>query len=241
MIINIGEVTMAKRPVFVPNNNINNYFETVNIEFEWYSGFSVSQKQKSIKSLHTNFIKKYENKNILEISSKSMNALGIQLSAFNLKMKCENGKVYTVESLFQSSKVFKDGTNNKDLLDKTSLEAKQEARLRNHKELECFDYFGYRWELEPKTMFYDWLYINAVSQNKKLLEELVKYDAFTDIEFNPNKSLNCQAKSAAMLITLYNNNLLEIALQSVENFKKIILQNNNEKYIKEEAYQISLF
>ena len=232
---------MAKRPVFVPNNNMNNYFDTVDIEFQWYSGFSVSQKQRSVRSLHTNFINKYEDKKILEISSKSMNSLGVQLSAFNLKMKCDDGKVYTVESLFQSSKVFKDGTNNKDLLDKTSLEAKQEARLRNHKELEYFDYFGYKWGLEPKTMFYDWLYINAVYQNKKLLEELVKYDAFTDIEFNPNKSLNCQAKSAAMLITLYRNNLLERALQSIESFKEIVMQNKKEKFIKEETYQRSFF
>ncbi|HBF8686554.1 hypothetical protein KWV42_10450 [Clostridioides difficile] len=232
---------MAKRPVFVVNNNMINFFDTVNTEFEWYSGFSISQKQKSIKSLHTNFINQFENKNILEISSKSMNNLGVQLSAFNLKIKCDNGKSYTVESLFQSSKVFKDGTDNKDLLDKTSLEAKQEARSRNTKELVYFDYFGYKWELEPKTMFYDWLYINAVAQNKKLLEELVKYDAFTDIEFNPNKSFNCQAKSAAMLVTLYNNNMLEVALQSVENYKQIVMKIKKEKVVKEEVKQLTLF
>lgn len=232
---------MAKRPVFVVNNNMINFFDTVNTEFEWYSGFSISQKQKSIKSLHTNFLNQFENKNILEISSKSMNNLGVQLSAFNLKIKCDNGKSYTVESLFQSSKVFKDGTDNKDLLDKTSLEAKQEARSRNTKELVYFDYFGYKWELEPKTMFYDWLYINAVAQNKKLLEELVKYDAFTDIEFNPNKSFNCQAKSAAMLVTLYNNNMLEVALQSVENYKQIVMNIKKEKVVKEEVKQLTLF
>ena len=232
---------MAKRPVFVVNNSMINFFDTVNTEFEWYSGFSISQKQKSIKSLHANFRNKFENKNILEISSKSMNNLGVQLSAFNLKIKCDNGKLYTVESLFQSSKVFKDGTDNKDLLDKTSLEAKQEARLRNTKELVYFDYFGCKWELEPKTMFYDWLYINAVAQNKKLLVALVKYDAFTDIEFNPNKSFNCQAKSAAMLVTLYNNNILEVALESVENYKQIVMHIKKENVIKEEVKQLTLF
>ena len=61
------------------------------------------------------------------------------------------------------------------------------------------------------------------------------------IEFNPNKSLNCQAKSAAMLITLYRNNLLERALQSIESFKEIVMQNKKEKFIKEETYQRSFF
>lgn len=231
---------MAKRPVFVVNNNMINFYDTVDIEFEWYSGFSIAQKQKSINALHRNFINEYKDKNILEISSKSMNSIGVQLSAFNLKLKCNNGKVYTVESLFQSSKVFTDGTNNKDLLEKTSLEAKQEAKLRSKKELECFECFGYKWELEPKTMFYDWLYINAVAQNKNLLNELIKYDAFTDIEFNPNKSFNCQAKSAAMIVSLYNNNMLERALESVKNYKEIILNNKVEK-VTEEIQQLTLF
>lgn len=240
MIINFGEEIMAKRPVFVVNNNMINFYDTVDIEFEWYSGFSIAQKQKSINALHRNFINEYKDKNILEISSKSMNSIGVQLSAFNLKLKCNNGKVYTVESLFQSSKVFTDGTNNKDLLEKTSLEAKQEAKLRSKKELECFECFGYKWELEPKTMFYDWLYINAVAQNKNLLNELIKYDAFTDIEFNPNKSFNCQAKSAAMIVSLYNNNMLERALESVKNYKEIILNNKVEK-VTEEIQQLTLF
>lgn len=232
---------MAKRPVFVANNNMTSFCDTVNVEFDWYSGFSVSQKQKSINSLHSNFINEYKGKKVLEISSKSMDSLGVQLSAFNLKMKGEDGKIYTVESLFQSSKAFKDGTDNKDLLEKNSLEAKQEAKLRNNKELECFNYFGYKWKLEPKTMFYDWLYINAVCQNENLLNELIKYDAFTDIEFNPNKSFNCQAKSAALLVSLYNNDMLDKTLKSVENYKSIVMGKNTEKFKVEDTKQLSLF
>ena len=41
--------------------------------------------------------------------------------------------------------------------------------------------------LNPKTIFYDWLYINAVLENPLLAAELLKYNAFTDIEFNPKK------------------------------------------------------
>ena len=37
-------------------------------------------------------------------------------------------------------------------------------------------------------MFYDWIYINALYKNKEIFNELIKYNAFTDIEFNPNKA-----------------------------------------------------
>ena len=33
-------------------------------------------------------------------------------------------------------------------------------------------------------------------------ENLEIYDAFTDIEFNPNKSINCQARSCALFLAL---------------------------------------
>ena len=34
------------------------------------------------------------------------------------------------------------------------------------------------------------------------------YDAFTDIEFNPDKSLNCQARAAAMFVALNREGLI---------------------------------
>ncbi len=58
--------------------------------FEWYSGFAVSQKQKSIKSLHNAILKADVNAKPLEISTKSMEAIGIKLSAFNLKINSYN-------------------------------------------------------------------------------------------------------------------------------------------------------
>jgi len=36
----------------------------------------------------------------------------------------------------------------------------------------------------------------------------MKYEAFTDIEFNPEKSINCQAYSIAMFVSLSKRNLL---------------------------------
>ena len=71
---------------------------------------------------------------------------------------------------------------------------------------------------EPKSFFYDWLYVNAVSQDDSIMRSLVEYDAFTDIEFNPKKSFSCQARSAAILVSIYRKGILERCLESPELF-----------------------
>ena len=43
---------MAKRPIFIVSEDPNFLFIEKEIEFEWFAGLSVSQKQKSINSLH---------------------------------------------------------------------------------------------------------------------------------------------------------------------------------------------
>ena len=90
-----------------------------------------------------------------------------------------------------------------------------------------FDFQGELWDNEPKTAFYDWLYINAVNQKldndtEFLFENISGYTAFTDIEFNPKKSLNCQARSCAVFVSLVRKNLLSIALESRESFLDIL-------------------
>ncbi|MFP3398368.1 hypothetical protein SB749_18775, partial [Brevibacterium sp. SIMBA_078] len=88
----------------------------------------------------------------------------------------------------------------------------------------------------PKTLFYDWLYLNALSLNEELIKEVIKYDAFTDIEFNPGKSINCQARSVALFVALYKTGELEEALSSEDNFKKIAFKHqlNKENVKKQE-------
>ena len=63
--------------------------------------------------------------------------------------------------------------------------------------------------LIPRTAFYDWLYINALMENADLAEQVMEYDAFTDIEFNPNKSINCQARAAALFVAMKKLGRLE--------------------------------
>jgi len=199
---------MAVRPIFVPALMGNTLVDRIPVEFEWFPGFSKEQKQRSISSLHENSVKKLGLSSILEISSKSADALGVALSAFNLKRDLE-GYASSIESLFQGSKVFVSGGPYVDIYSRSSLDAKRDPRLKTSGKLVEFDFFGERWPLFPRSAFYDWLYISTLLQHRDRLVKLLNYDAFTDIEFNPQKSINCQAYSAALLVSLLRRGLID--------------------------------
>ena len=215
---------MAKKKYF-KIDLINNKVEEKEIEYIFSPGFAKIQKEKNIKSIKENIEKKegFENK-ILEISTKSDTDLGVKLSAFNLSIKTKKDRIISVEMLFQSSKKFEKGGPFLDILDKDSKFAKKDTRLRESGELVSFIYKGEKWELEPKTLFYDWLYINVLNINieeKKInLKEIKKYQIFTDVEFNHEKSINCQARSLALYIVLHNMKQLKKSLKDKEVFKK---------------------
>ena len=221
-------IAMAKRPAFfVGDYDSRDFVKKESFNFTWYPGFAITQKQKSIQDFHNSIQNKYKNISVLEISSKSKVIYGIKLSAFNLSFKF-NGRFISVESAFQSSKVFENGGPYIDILYKSSLEAKKDYRIKNGKNLLYFSFFKEKWDLVPTTLFYDWIYLKALTQphNKNLADYILKFDCFTDIEFNPEKSFNCQAGSVALYKYLYINNLLDIALSSRDNYINII----NNKY-----------
>lgn len=211
---------MATRPIFCPILNQGSDVGVVErmMDFKWYPGMATSQKQKSIKELHmvahNNGIGA-----ILEVSSKSYDELGVSLSAFNLcittKLKKQS---FTVETAFQGSKVFERGGPYLDLIGMDSLAAKKDLRLKESGNLTHFEFFGRKFPNTPRTFFYDWLYINALVQNKELAVQVEKYDAFSDIEFNPKKSINCQAYAIALYVSLSKSGLLGQALASPDSF-----------------------
>ncbi len=184
---------MAERPVFFIRQG---KVVSEMISFEWFPGFAVSQKQKSIESLHNAVLKANIGGKPLEISTKSKEAIGIKLSAFNLKLNN-----YTLENIFQSAKVFENGGPYLDLLDVPPKDAKRDNRLYNSGKLGEFCYQNESFPLNPKTVFYDFIYIAAVKQSlgTEEINEISNYNCFTDIEFNPTKSINTQARSAAII------------------------------------------
>lgn len=209
---------MASRPIFAPKLYGDIGVNEFQIEFKWHPGMAVVQKQKSIDELH-NSAKRDNINSILEVSSKSKDELGRNLSAFNLMITTKIKKqVFSVENAFQSSKVYDNGGPYLDLLNTSAREAKKDSRLKTSGNLIRFKFFGVEYPTEPKTFFYDWLYVNALAQNEQLVFAASLYDAFTDIEFNPVKSINCQAYSISIFYSLVKNNLLKEALLSPENF-----------------------
>lgn len=212
---------MAVRPVFVVSPDSRHCIRE-NVEFEFFSGFSDKQKKRCINSLHQSYLRTNPGKRVLEISSKSDDELGVRLSAFNLTIQSDDGKEFSVESAFQAGKVFESGGPYLDLLDVPSKVAKRDERLKNSGRVIAFEFGGKRFETEPKTLFYNWLYINTLHLHKDLAGPLLDYDAFTDIEFNPQKSINCQAEAAAVYVSLSRQGLLEEALKDAERFKEIV-------------------
>ena len=210
---------MAKRPFFIPTINEEDLVKTNSVEFTWFSGFAKSQKQKSILSFHESISIELKSDKILEISTKSENKLGIQLSAFNLRINFKNKK-YFLESLFQGSKIFTDQGPHEDIYEKSSIDAKRDKRIKRN-DLKEFSFFGEIFSLDFD--FYSWLYFLALNQNKKLKNDILNYEAFTDIEFNPEKSFNCQAYSAALYSSMVKNKILDSDKEyNINELKKLI-------------------
>ena len=146
---------MAVRPLFVPKDSSVGVTEK-RIDFQWFPGLSASQKKKSIEALHS-VVHEMGYERILEISSKSKVDLGVDLSAFNLRIKTKKyGNEFTVETAFQGSKVFERGGPYKDLFGLDSRSAKKDIRLKESGNLVQFEFFGKKFPLIPRTYFYDW-------------------------------------------------------------------------------------
>ena len=212
---------MAKRPIFLPRLDDRYLVYERYVEFTWSPGMAASQKRKSIADLHKMARKSLNVRRPLEVSSKSEDPVGVALSSFNLSFRTEKGLVLCVECAFQGSKVFEGGGPYRDLYFSKPVDAKRDQRLRTSGEVVGFSFFGQLWPSRPLTAFYDWLYINALMKNEELADVALTYDAYTDIEFNPDRSINCQARSVALYQALFRLGQLHEALASPDAFRSL--------------------
>ena len=206
---------MAIRPGFTIKDG---KIISVNANFDWSGGFALSQKQKNISKLHAAL-----GKPSLEVSTKSTSEIGRRLSAFMLTL---DG--FTLENVFQSSKVFEEGGPFADLLYVNPREAKRDSRLRESGKLTGFFYRGESWPLVPRTAFYDFIYMQAVRECADIedLKKLEDYTFFTDIEFNPKKSINTQARAIViikMLLEMYGGEIPKLDKDSFIEFHKSVV------------------
>lgn len=95
---------------------------------------------------------------------------------------------------------------------------------RNREDLTQFEFDDEVWSTEPITAFYDWLYLRALSElkDKRVLERLGTFSAFSDIEFNPSRSFNCLAKSCALAVAILRADQLEVAIADMHSFLRTI-------------------
>jgi len=211
---------MAQRPVFVPLETGSRLVDEIQISFDWNPGFAPSQKKKNVAALHETAVRKGLTP-LLEISSKSEEEVGQRLSAFNLKIDVGGGKA-SIESAYQGSKVFENGGPYTDLYLVDSRTAKKDPRLRNSGRLIGFRFEGRDYPLSPTTAFYDWLYLSALYPHREWLRRLHNRAGYTDIEFNPEYSLNCQARSFATFVALERRGILEKTISSFDAFKTLL-------------------
>ncbi|MBR6801395.1 MAG: hypothetical protein IKM61_06565 [Eubacteriaceae bacterium] len=212
---------MATRPVYLPKESYPYYIQW-DVDFEYNKGLSASQKQKNIMAIHDKFRNVFPESDVLEISRKSLSELGVSLSAFNLKMYVPSiGKEICVENIYQGGKVFENGMNYPDLYHLSPKDAKRDERLKSSGKIVGFRFEGKDFPANPVNAFYDYIYISALSKNEQLAKEVVKYDGFTDIEFNPKTGLNCQARAAAVFTSLYRLGLTD-KLDDFNEFLRIL-------------------
>lgn len=209
---------MAVRPVFFVAKDGAAYVDVRLIDFGWFPGMAKSQRQKCVDSLHE-AIRAGGTKAVLEISTKSREQLGIKLSAFNLGfIHPKSNQFICVESAFQGSKVFEREGPFPDLYARNASETKKFLKGRDLGRLVEFNFYGQHWPLNPFTLFYDWLYLNSMRRNPRLAQQACEYECFTDIEFNPKRSINCQAYAAALFVSLCRRGKMEETLENRDTY-----------------------
>ncbi len=215
---------MATRPVFEIGYSTPYYIEQ-HIDLVWNKGLNINQKRKNVIALHKAYKAKFPTKYILEISSKSLQAEGLPLSAFKLqKFVSSLQRTLPVENIYQGGKIFESGGPCLDMYDMTAKEAKKDERLHSLGSVTGFYYEGHIYPIDCYDAFYNWIYINALIENPSLSAPLLNYDAFTDIEYNPKTGTSCQARSAAIFVSLTKLGKLEV-VKDFELFTRTVYSN----------------
>lgn len=229
---------MAERPIFIPAPEAPELVREVFLPLKWHSGFAQVQKEKNIAALHEAAAARGLTP-LLEISSKSALKTGRHMSAFHMTVPTKQYGRIKLELAFQGSKVFEHGGPFTDLYRKGDTEigqAKRDTRLQESGRLTGFCFEDLRFPLEPKTAFYDWLYCTFLWDHRDWATSLYKYAGFTDVEFNPHRSINCQARSAALFLSLMKRGDLARALHSPDDFLHTLLDSRYRPQLRADAF-----
>lgn len=182
---------------------VDNKIAKGSIRFKWEAGTSIAQKKRCCRNLH-NVIDFHCELSPLDISRGSTSSLGESLSAFNLTWK---GK--PVECWYQGSKVFSNAGAMHKLYNVNAATAKNAVKASGLGRLVGFNLDGAEFPMEPKTAFYDLLYLCALREKFGDSLELSAYDCFTDIMATTD-TLACQARTVCEYKLLQNTANLDV-------------------------------
>ncbi|MGE6699111.1 DarT1-associated NADAR antitoxin family protein [Hyphomonas sp. NPDC076900] len=225
---------MANRPVFLPIEKKGPLFREVSIEFDWHKGMAPSQKRKNVVELHV-AAQAVGISPILEVSTKSDLELGRRLSAFRLDVEL-HGIRSKIECVYQASKVFEKGGPFPELVEVEPIIAKRFFKEKSLGLITHFEFRGVRYKNRPFHAYYDWLFVRALSPHQEFLKKtLAEFEGYSDIEFNPSKSINTQARSVAIFHSLLSRGDLSKAQDDY-----LFFQSSLEKNEKKHSTQIHL-
>ncbi len=233
---------MAERSVFI-SKTVYPFFEEVHVKLDWFGGFAMSQKRKCQIGLHKNFLSMYPDEKVLEISSTSLMSLGEKMSAMNLSKRTQSG-VTSVESAFQSSRIYSDGVKTAGPFPQYLYVSGKEAKKRVKELAGGMHSYQYLYEgltfYAPRhhiSQFYDFLYLNALlePENQTVKTQLLEagYTAFSDLA---TKSLNCQARSAAMFVGLVKAGLID-RVKTYDSYLSLFRTGKDGKAVGPESYE----
>lgn len=178
-------------------------------DFKWEPGMSTAQRRRSCINLHE--VLKDKGYYPFDASTASPNPFGVELSAFNLKWKRRS-----IECWYQGSKVYEKAGVQHSLYDMPSREAKRKMKELSGDKLIGFNLDGEDFPLFPRTVFYDWLYLNGMLETYGEKASFSEYDCFTDIQATMAVEA-CQAKALCIYVLLQKTNQFAV-LNSFDTF-----------------------
>ena len=128
-------------PSLFQHPQASNLLKSCFLQLKWHPGFAAVQKEKNIRALHE-AAARAGHANVLEVSTKSDNPRGQELSAFNLKVRNERLGEVPLECVFQGSKVFERGGPFVDLYSMDVRSARKDPRLKESGKLVAFEFDG---------------------------------------------------------------------------------------------------
>lgn len=214
---------MQQKPVFVAEERFP-YFYTVlmPIETPQVTPEMKNLRKNKVQSLHERFSHIYPDKKVLEVSGTSEDELGRKIRSEILEKKIPSLDIKApVANVYRGSCLFEKGGPYPELYGLSPQKAKNDRRLKEKGSLVHYSYEDTKYPKRPRAAFYYWIYINALLENRELAEQVVKYDAFSDISCSPGGKPFGAARGAAIFTALSRMGLLEQA-EDFERFRKLM-------------------